>query len=263
MRKLEENNSSTPSSRINALTKAAYLRDNPGISGEQYDAMMAANRGRQPMIGATDRMYDESNPFSGSTPYDDSYMLEKIDKDPSSAANIRKRMQAQFAENMLMAVGTAFGPGMVSSAFNTFKTIPALYRAYKAANTASKVSKAPVKGLLQSPAPTNWTSGSGMYFQMGGEFPMEEYKKGGINLDPAKKGTFKAQATRMGMGVQEAASAILNAPEGKYTPKMRKKANFAKNFGKQMGGPVEGEVLDVTPEQLELLRQQGYEFEIM
>jgi hypothetical protein len=263
MRKLEENNSSTPSSRINALTKAAYLRDNPGISGEQYDAMMAANRGRQPMIGATDRMYDESNPFSGSTPYDDSYMLEKIDKDPNSAANIRKRKQAQFAENMLMAVGTAFGPGMAMSAFNTFKAIPGLYRAYKAANVASKVSKAPVKGLLQSPAPTNWTSGSGMYFQMGGESPMEEYKKGGINLDPAKKGTFKAQATRMGMGVQEAASAILNAPEGKYTPKMRKKANFAKNFGKQMGGPVEGEVLDVTPEQLELLRQQGYEFEIM
>jgi len=67
----------------------------------------------------------------------------------------------------------------------------------------------------------------------------------------------------MGMGVQEAASAILNAPEGKYSPAMRKKANFAKNFAKQMGGPVEGEVLDVSPEQLEALRQQGYEFEIM
>jgi hypothetical protein len=65
------------------------------------------------------------------------------------------------------------------------------------------------------------------------------------------------------MSVQEAASAILNAPEGKYSPPMRKKANFAKNFAKQMGGPVEGEVLDVTPDQLELLRQQGYEFEIM
>jgi len=88
-------------------------------------------------------------------------------------------------------------------------------------------------------------------------------KQGGIYIDPKKKGTFKAQATRMGMGVQEAASAILNAPEGKYSPAMRKKANFAKNFAKQMGGPVEGEVLDVSPEQLEALRQQGYEFEIM
>ena len=82
---------------------------------------------------------------------------------------------------------------------------------------------------------------------------------GGIQLDPAKKGTFKAQATRMGMGVQQAASSILNAPEGRYSPAMRKKANFAKNFAKQEGG----QVLDVTAEELEMLRQQGYKFEIM
>ena len=63
-------------------------------------------------------------------------------------------------------------------------------------------------------------------------------KDGGISIDPAKKGTFKAQATRMGMGVQEAANAILNAPEGKYSPEMRKKANFAKNFAKENGGSV-------------------------
>ena len=35
------------------------------------------------------------------------------------------------------------------------------------------------------------------------------------------------------------------------------------NFTKQMGGPMEGEVLDVSPDQLEMLRQQGYQFEIM
>jgi hypothetical protein len=217
---------------------------------------MIANRPNQTVISATDRMYDESSPFSGSTPYDDSYMLDKIDKDPNSAANIRKRKQAQFAENMLMAIGTAFGPAMFGSAIRNFS---AFNKALKAAKNAPAV----VRGALPKPNPTNWTSGSGMYFQMGGEPSMEEYKKGGINLDPAKKGTFKAQATRMGMSVQEAASAILNAPEGKYSPPMRKKANFAKNFAKQMGGPVEGEVLDVTPDQLELLRQQGYEFEIM
>jgi len=67
----------------------------------------------------------------------------------------------------------------------------------------------------------------------------------------------------MGMGVQEAASAILGAPEGKYSPAMRKKANFARNFAKQAGGPVEGEVMDVSPEELDMLRQQGYQFEIM
>jgi hypothetical protein len=91
----------------------------------------------------------------------------------------------------------------------------------------------------------------------------EDFKNGGIHLDPAKKGTFKAQATRMGMGVQEAASAILNAPEGKYSPAMRKKANFAKNFAKQMGGLVEGDIVDVTPEQLQMLKQGGYNFEII
>lgn len=67
----------------------------------------------------------------------------------------------------------------------------------------------------------------------------------------------------MGMGVQEAANVILNAPKGKYSPEMRRKANFAKNFAKQMGGLVEGQELDVTPEQAEMLRAQGYDFEII
>ena len=65
-------------------------------------------------------------------------------------------------------------------------------------------------------------------------------KGGGIKIDPAKRGTFKAQATRMGMSVQEAADKILSAPKGKYSPAMRKKANFAKNFAKAEGGSLEG-----------------------
>jgi hypothetical protein len=60
--------------------------------------------------------------------------------------------------------------------------------------------------------------------------------KSGINLDPAKKGTFKAMATRMGLSVQAAADKILNAAKGKYSAAMRKKANFAKNFAKEDGG---------------------------
>lgn len=66
-------------------------------------------------------------------------------------------------------------------------------------------------------------------------------KGGSINIKPSKRGTFKAQAKRMGKSVQEAASTILNAPEGKYSASMRKKANFAKNFGKSKkadGGPI-------------------------
>jgi len=61
---------------------------------------------------------------------------------------------------------------------------------------------------------------------------------GGIHLDPAKKGTFKAQATRMGMSVQQAASHILANKED-YSPAMVKKANFAKNFAKEEGGQID------------------------
>src|SRR5690606_25176475 len=57
-------------------------------------------------------------------------------------------------------------------------------------------------------------------------------------IDPAKKGTFTAQATKMGLSVQEAAKKILSAPEGKYSSAMRRKANFARNFAKQNGGNI-------------------------
>jgi hypothetical protein len=65
----------------------------------------------------------------------------------------------------------------------------------------------------------------------------QQAKRGGIHIDPRKKGTFKAQATRMGMSVQEAASHIL-ANKHRYSPAMVKKANFAKNFAKEEGGEM-------------------------
>lgn len=126
---------------------------------------------------------------------------------------------------------------------------------------------APYKPLSKEELSAGGSTWSGNAFYKMGGMPCYEcggmYAYGGIHIDPAKKGTFKAQATRMGMGVQEAANAILNAPKGKYSPAMRRKANFAKNFAKQMGGLVEGAEMEVTPEQAELLRAQGYEFEII
>ena len=85
--------------------------------------------------------------------------------------------------------------------------------------------------------------GGQMKYKKGGTpfIAMAYFEDGGIKIDPAKKGTFKAQATRMGMGVQEAAEAILNAPEGRYSPEMRRKANFARNFAKKFGGMMEYE----------------------
>lgn len=64
------------------------------------------------------------------------------------------------------------------------------------------------------------------------------YANGGnIHIDPSKKGTFRAQATRMGMSVKEAASHILAHKEN-YSPEMVKKAVFARNFAGD-GGLIE------------------------
>lgn len=51
---------------------------------------------------------------------------------------------------------------------------------------------------------------------------------GSISIKPSKRGTFTAAATKHGMGVQEFASEVLSNPD-KYSPKMRQKANFARN----------------------------------
>jgi hypothetical protein len=82
-------------------------------------------------------------------------------------------------------------------------------------------------------ARATWEEGGEIEDQGGGMFAY-----GGIHLDPAKKGTFKAQATRMGMSVQQAASHILANKED-YSPAMVKKANFAKNFAKEEGGQID------------------------
>ena len=63
-----------------------------------------------------------------------------------------------------------------------------------------------------------------------------EYAKGGkIHIDPSKKGTFTAAASKHGMGVQQFASRVLAHPEN-YSPAMRKKANFARNARKWKHG---------------------------
>lgn len=58
---------------------------------------------------------------------------------------------------------------------------------------------------------------------------------GKIHIDPSKKGTFTAAATKHGMSVQEFASRVLSNPDS-YSPAMRKKANFAKNASKWHDG---------------------------
>lgn len=75
-----------------------------------------------------------------------------------------------------------------------------------------------------------------------------QYAKGGsIHIAKNKRGTFKAQASRMGMSTQQAASHIL-ANKDNYSPAMVKKAVFAHNFAHADGGALSEEVNDVlTP----------------
>lgn len=66
-----------------------------------------------------------------------------------------------------------------------------------------------------------------------------QYSEGGsIHIAKNKRGTFKAQASRMGMSTQQAASHIL-ANKDDYSPAMVKKAVFAHNFAHADGGPLE------------------------
>jgi len=66
----------------------------------------------------------------------------------------------------------------------------------------------------------------------------EMYAQTGIQLDPAKKGTFKSAATRYGMSMDALATDAKENPE-KYSGILRKKANFYRNFVKQIGGKVD------------------------
>ena len=92
------------------------------------------------------------------------------------------------------------------------------------------------------------------------------YETGGIAINPANKGKFTAKAKASGMGVQEYASKVLSAPEGKYPASTRRQANFARNaanWNKEYGGLVEGDIIDVNPEDIQMLKAGGYTFEIL
>jgi hypothetical protein len=88
-------------------------------------------------------------------------------------------------------------------------------------------------------------------------------KGGGIHINPSKRGTFTAAATKHGKSVQGYASQVLANKEN-YSPAMVKKANFARNAAKwkhEEGGIVVGQTMEATPELLQKLKEGGYTFE--
>ena len=62
------------------------------------------------------------------------------------------------------------------------------------------------------------------------KYSTNESKESNIEIEPSKKGTFTAAATKHGKSVQGFANQVLKNKDN-YSPAMVKKANFAKNFG--------------------------------
>lgn len=88
---------------------------------------------------------------------------------------------------------------------------------------------------------------------------------GGIHINPANKGKFTASANRAGMGVQEFARHVLANKED-YSSTQVKRANFARNaakWKKQMGGMTEGSELELHPDEIQALIDQGYGIEYL
>ena len=75
------------------------------------------------------------------------------------------------------------------------------------------------------------TSAAGNASSIGDLPARAKHKDGGIHINPSKKGTFTAAATKHKMGVQEFASKVLRNKED-YSPSLVKKANFARNASK-------------------------------
>jgi hypothetical protein len=92
-----------------------------------------------------------------------------------------------------------------------------------------------------------------------------QMKNGGIYINPANKGKFTESANRAGMGVQEFARKVLANKED-YSATQVKRANFARNaakWKKQFGGMIEGAELELHPDEIQALIDQGYGIEYL
>ena len=70
------------------------------------------------------------------------------------------------------------------------------------------------------------------FFGVDNSINYDKGKDSGKHIKKANRGKFTAAAKRAGMGVQAYARKILNAPKGKYSSTLRKRANFAANAAK-------------------------------
>lgn len=78
------------------------------------------------------------------------------------------------------------------------------------------------KTINKADLPPEYRTGTPEYF-------IPSYKDGGIHIKKKNRGKFTAAAKRAGMGVQAYAKKVLKDPNA--SPTLKKRANFARNFG--------------------------------
>lgn len=112
------------------------------------------------------------------------------------------------------------------------------YSNQKAADISSMVGQSMNK--LSSLGMNFLVPGAGSAKSIAQSTGINTYKNGGnININPSKKGTFTAAATKHNKSVQEFARQVLTNKDN-YSPSMVKKANFARNASKwhKEGGKI-------------------------
>ena len=201
-----------------------------GVSDAEF--LRGKGQGRYGTLYAAPKMPQEPttpSPFSMTAPSEPEYMqapsrpleVETMKITPITPIESRGPMEIQGAPETrdVYKMTRTIGKGP--------KGFPKIYKSFEEAGQQQYVTPGQTYSSIRPKniVPTSVPQQYPMY-------PVGLKTGGSINLDPAKKGTFKAQATRMGLSVQDAASKILNAPEGTYSAAMRRKANFAKNFAK-------------------------------
>lgn len=121
-----------------------------------------------------------------------------------------------------------------SLALETFGALPLIGKLGKALKIGKKIIKRGGEPELEKMG--QWIIDQGYPRMIGitkDGIDAQEYNKGkdsGIHIKKKNRGKFTAAAKRAGMGVQAYARKILNAPKGKYSSTLRKRANFARNF---------------------------------
>lgn len=162
--------------------------------------------------------------FSIDTDYDSIRNMTKIEKAANVASSVGSGASAGLAIGgpwgaaIGGAVGLAAGLGGIFAGDKAAKEKESVLNAQ--AQQAEKIALANFEAAGERIADRDYRSGVANAAAKGGK----------IHIDKSKKGTFTAAAKRNHMSVQQFAKHVLAAKnKGKYSPSMRKKANFARN----------------------------------